>query len=96
MPESSTVPATVRTRESLTGLIKGRPSSADDRAGLVKQATRRIVEEALEAENRDVPGSEYYPHGASPGQRRVPGLATWGMAVRRWMDRMRRTRPRGH
>ena len=35
---------------------------------LVKLATRLIVEEALEAENRDALGRDYYEHGASPGQ----------------------------
>ena len=43
-------------------------SSADGRAALVKLATRLIVEEALEAESRDVLGRDYYEHGASPGQ----------------------------
>ena len=62
------VPASMRTRESLTDLIEGRLSSADGRAALVKLATRLIVEEALEAESRDVLGRDYYEHGASPGQ----------------------------
>ena len=46
------VPASMRTRESLSDLIEGRLSSADGRAALVKLATRLIVEEALEAESR--------------------------------------------
>ena len=62
------VPASMRTRESLSDLIEGRLSSADGRAALVKLATRLIVEEALEAESRDVLGRDYYEHGASPGQ----------------------------
>jgi len=62
------VPASVRTREPLSDLIEGRLSSADGRAALVKLATRLIVEEALEAESRDVLGRDYYEHGASPGQ----------------------------
>ena len=57
------VPASVRTRESLSDLIKGRLSSAAGRAELVKLATRLIVEEALEAESRDVLGRDYYEHG---------------------------------
>ena len=47
------VPASMRTRESLSDLIEGRLSSADGRAALVKLATRLIVEEALEAESRE-------------------------------------------
>ena len=50
------VPASVRTRESLSELIESRLSSADRRAALVKLATRLIVEEALEAESRDALG----------------------------------------
>ena len=62
------VPASMRTRESLSDLIEGRLSSADGRAELVKLATRLIVEEALEAESRDALGRDYYEHGALPGQ----------------------------
>ena len=62
------VPASMRTRESLSDLIEGHLSSADGRAALVKLATRLIVEEALEAESRDALGRDYYEHGASPGQ----------------------------
>ena len=62
------VPASVRTRESLSDLIEGRLSSAAGRAELVKLATRLIVEEALEAESRDALGRDYYEHGASPGE----------------------------
>ena len=62
------VPASVRTRESLSDLIEGRLSSAAGRAELVKLATRLIVEEALEAESRDALGRDYYEHGASAGQ----------------------------
>ena len=40
----------MRTRESLSDLIEGRLSSAGGRAGLMKLATRLIIEEALEAE----------------------------------------------
>ena len=62
------VPASMRTRESLSDLIEGRLSSADGRAALVNLATRLIVEEALEAESRDALGRDYYEHGAAPGQ----------------------------
>ena len=70
------VPASMRTRESLSDLIEGRLSSADGRAALVKLATRLIVEEALEAESRDVLGRDYYEHGASPGQGWRNGVRT--------------------
>ena len=66
----------MRTRESLSDLIEGRLSSADGRAELVKLATRLIVEEALEAESRDVLGRDYYEHGASPGQGWRNGVRT--------------------
>ena len=62
------VPASMRTRESLSDLIEGRLSSAAGRAELVKLATRLIVEEALEAESRDALGRDYYEHGASAGR----------------------------
>ena len=64
---SQRVPASMRTRQSLSDLIEGRLSSPDGRAELVKLATRLIVEEALEAESRDAVGWEYYEHGAAPG-----------------------------
>ena len=70
------VPASMRTRESLTDLIEGRLSSADGRAALVKLATRLIVEEALEAESREALGRDYYEHGASPGQGWRNGVRT--------------------
>ena len=53
---AKTVPASMRTRESLADLIEGRLSSADGRAELVKLATRLIVWAALEAEIRQVEG----------------------------------------
>ena len=73
---SKRVPASMRTRESLTDLIEGRLSSADGRAALVKLATRLIVEEALEAESRDALGRDYYEHGASAGQGWRNGVRT--------------------
>src|SRR5919106_6266190 len=62
------LPASMRTREELQGLIEGRLSTAVGREELVKLATRLIVEEALEAEARDAIGRDYYEHGAAPGQ----------------------------
>lgn len=62
------VPASMRTRQSLSDLIEGRLSSPDGRGELVRLATRLIVEEALEAESRDAVGREYYEHGARPGR----------------------------
>ena len=70
------VPASMRTRESLSDLIEGRLSSAEGRAELVKLATRLIVEETLEAESRDALGRDYYEHGASPGQGWRNGVRT--------------------
>jgi putative transposase len=63
---SERVPASMRTRQSLSDLIEGRLSSPDGRAELIKLATRLIVEEALEAESRDAVGCAYYEHGAAP------------------------------
>jgi hypothetical protein len=36
-----------------------------DRSGLIRQAARLIVEEALEAEASEVLGRGYYEHGAT-------------------------------
>lgn len=65
---SKRIPGSMRTRQSLCGLIEGRLSSPDGRSELVKLATRLIVEEALEAESRDAVGRDSYEHGAAPGQ----------------------------
>ena len=46
-PMSERVPASMRTRQSLSDLIEGRLSSPDGRAELIKLATRLIVEAAL-------------------------------------------------
>jgi putative transposase len=62
------IPASMRTRESLSALIEGRLSSADGRSELVKLATRLILEEALEAEARDALGRDYYERGAEEGR----------------------------
>ena len=62
------VPASARTREALRDLIEGRVMSADGRTELIKLSAQLILEEALEAENRDALGRDYYEHGAEPGQ----------------------------
>jgi len=61
------VPASMRTRETLSSLIEGRLSSPDGRSELVQLATRLILEEALEAEARDALGRDYYERGAEDG-----------------------------
>ncbi len=58
----------MRTRQSLCDLIEGRPSSPDGRAGLVRLATRLIVEETLEAASLDAVMRVYHEHGAAPSQ----------------------------
>ena len=73
---SQRVPASMRTRQSLSDLIAGRLSLPDGRAELVKLATRLIVEETLEAENRDALGRDYYEHGAEPGRGYRNGVRT--------------------
>jgi transposase-like protein len=52
----------------LRDLIEGRLVSADARSELIRLATQLIAEEALEAEQRDALGREYYEHGAAPGR----------------------------
>jgi hypothetical protein len=69
------IPASMRTRQSLCDLIEGRLSLQDERAELVRLATRLIVEEAVEGESRDAIGRGYYEHGPSPGQEYRNGLA---------------------
>jgi len=65
---SKRVPGSMRTRQSLSDLVEGRLSTPDGRAELVKLASRLIIEEALEAEQRDALGRDYYEHGAALGQ----------------------------
>lgn len=65
---SKRLPGSMRTRQSLSDLIEGRLSSPDGRSDLVRLASRLIIEEALEAEQRDALGREYYEHGAEAGQ----------------------------
>lgn len=52
------VPASMRTRESLSAMIEGRLSSPDGRSELVKLAMRPILQEALESETRDALGRD--------------------------------------
>src|SRR5512143_738853 len=66
-PMAKRVPASMRTRQSLSDVIEGRLSSPAGREELVKLATRLIIEETLEAEARDAVGRDYYEHGAEPG-----------------------------
>lgn len=61
------LPASERTREALRDLIEGRLVSADARSELIRLSTQLIAEEALEAEQREVLGRDYYEHGAAPG-----------------------------
>ena len=67
-PITKRVPASMRTRETLSALIEGRLSSPDGRSELVELATRLIVEEALEAEVGDALGRDYYEHGGDDGR----------------------------
>ncbi|MDX1424753.1 MAG: IS256 family transposase [Kiloniellales bacterium] len=62
------VPASERTREALRDLIEGRLVTEDARSELIRLATRLIAEEAMEAEQRDELGRDYYARGAAPGQ----------------------------
>jgi hypothetical protein len=50
------IPASMRTRQSLSDLVEGRLSTPAGRSELMKLATRLIVEEALEGESRDAVG----------------------------------------
>lgn len=62
------VPASMRTRETLSALIEERLSSPDGTSELVKLATRLILEEALETETRSALGRYCYAHGAEAGR----------------------------
>ncbi len=65
------VPASMRTRQSLSDVIEGRLSSPAGREELVKLAARLIIEETLEAEARDAVGRDYRsPAGRSRTVRR--------------------------
>lgn len=59
------VPRSERTRNELKELFSG--SGGADRSGLVRQAARLIVEEALESEATQALGRGYYEHGAREG-----------------------------
>ena len=56
------VPMSERTRNELKEMFAGKRGA--DRSGLVRQAARLIVEEALEAEAAQELGRGYYEHGA--------------------------------
>ena len=56
------VPMSERIRNELKEMLVGKRSA--DRSGLVRQAVRLIVEEALEAEAGHELGRGYYEHGA--------------------------------
>lgn len=62
------LPGSERTREALNDLIDGRLRVENAKSDLVKQATRLIVEEGLEAEVRDALGRGYYEHGRGLGR----------------------------
>ena len=62
------LPASMRSRESLSELIEGRLSTANGNSELVTLATRLMVEEALEVESQDTLGGAYYQQGDVPAQ----------------------------
>ena len=82
------VPASMRTRETLSALIEGRLSSPDGRSDLVKLATRLILEEALEAEVRDALGRDYYERGAEEGRGYRNGHRTGRLKTAEGRDRV--------
>jgi putative transposase len=57
------VPRSESTRNELKQMFAG--SRSADRSGLIRQAARLIVEEALEAEAGQELGRDYYAHGAA-------------------------------
>ena len=63
------VPASATTRKRIEALMDGRTVAADSRGELLKLAMRVLLEEACEAEVRDVVGREYYRHGEGRGHR---------------------------
>jgi hypothetical protein len=63
---SKRLPASMRTRQSLSDVIEGRLSSPAGREELVELATRLIIEETLEAEARDAVGRDYDEQGVFP------------------------------
>src|SRR3546814_5631424 len=64
---SKRVPGSHRTREALRELMEGRGSESFGRTEWFQLATRRIIEEGLEAEVGDVLDRGYYEHSAEPG-----------------------------
>jgi putative transposase len=62
------IPASERTSQKLSELLKTGVADGDARAELLKLAVRKIIEEALEAEVGDALGRGYYENGAEPGR----------------------------
>ena len=81
------VPASQRTRGAFRDSIEGGLVSADACSEPICLAIQLIAEEALEAEQRELFGRDYFEHGrgAGPGpsQRRPPGQAQDGRGHRR-------------
>jgi putative transposase len=91
------IPASMRTRESLSALIEEHLSSRDSRSELVKLATRLILEEALEAEARDAMGRDYDERGAEDGRGYRNGHRFGRLKLERVaLDRTRPEPARGH
>ena len=80
------VPRSERTRNELKEMFAG--TGGADRSGLMRQAARLIVEEALEAEAEDALGRGYYEHGAV-GARLPQWLSDGQGEERRGRDRVR-------
>ena len=72
------IPASMRTRQSLSDLIEGRLSSPDGRGELVKLATRLIVEEALRQRAATGLGEATTSTGRHPARDTAMGLARGG------------------
>lgn len=77
---SARVPASERTSQRLRELMNG---LGDDEVGsqVIRLGIHKIVEEALEAELRDVVGRGYYEHGAEPGRGYRNGTRTGRLAT---------------
>lgn len=69
------IPASMRTRQSLSDLIEGRLSTPAGRSELMKLATRLIVEEALEGEAEMRSGGTITNMAPSPARVTATGCA---------------------
>lgn len=58
----------MRARGTLSSAIAGRLPSPDGRSELARIATRLILEEAMEAKDREAPGRDHHARGADDGQ----------------------------